>query len=241
MPTIWQNLAVSRSTNRSELRDQYLSLAYCSASRQARSQVLRFGGAKYIFRGARILFLLYFWNKFFWEQENLGRHKRNLGVTAPECPPWLRACTTISNEQIEKSFKPTSIPKKIVAFQKFLKRPCQIRANIYAKWKRFIPNNNFFNQLMIFIRDWSIWYIDNFMKMPQLNRKYPSGTAKRRKKEGKIKAYEKWKVYWTAFAKIKLINTCFRKFIFLSKDLFFMFWVEKVRQISNFLWCCRLS
>jgi len=29
------------------------------------------------------------------------------------------------------------------------------------------------------------------MKMPQLNRKYPSGTAKRRKKEGKIKAYEK--------------------------------------------------
>jgi len=27
---------------------------------QARSQVLKFGGAKYIFRGARFLFLLYF-------------------------------------------------------------------------------------------------------------------------------------------------------------------------------------
>jgi len=41
---------------------------------------------------------------------------------------------------------------------------------------------------MIF-RDWNIWYI----KMPQLNRKYPSGAAKRRKKEESIKADEKWK------------------------------------------------
>jgi len=31
-----------------------------NATDQARSQVLRFGGAKYIFRGARFLFLLYF-------------------------------------------------------------------------------------------------------------------------------------------------------------------------------------
>jgi len=29
------------------------------------------------------------------------------------------------------------------------------------------------------------------MKMPQLNRKYPRGTAKRRKKKGRIKVYEK--------------------------------------------------
>jgi len=30
---------------------------------------------------------------------------------------------------------------------------------------------------MIF-RDWSAWFIDNFMKMPQLNIKYPSRAAK---------------------------------------------------------------
>ena len=35
---------------------------------------------------------------------------------------------------------------------------------------------------MIF-RDWGIWFIANVMKMPQLNRKYPSEAAKRRKKE----------------------------------------------------------
>ena len=42
-------------------------------------------------------------------------------------------------------------------------------------------------------RDWSIWYIDNFMKMPQLNRQYPSGAAKRRRKEERIKTVEKCK------------------------------------------------
>jgi len=31
------------------------------------------------------------------------------------------------------------------------------------------------------------------MKLPQLNRKYPSGAPKRRKKKGSIKAYEKCK------------------------------------------------
>jgi len=36
------------------------------------------------------------------------------------------------------------------------------------------------------IEDWSIWYVHNFMKMPQLNRKYPSGAAKTRKKQGYI-------------------------------------------------------
>jgi len=25
------------------------------------------------------------------------------------------------------------------------------------------------------VRDWSVWCIDNFMKMPHLNRRYPSG------------------------------------------------------------------
>ena len=33
---------------------------------------------------------------------------------------------------------------------------------------------------MMIFRDWSIWFIENFMKMPQLNGKYPSGAAKRR-------------------------------------------------------------
>jgi len=32
-------------------------------------------------------FSIYFYNKFFWEQENLGGTKEILGRTAPECPP----------------------------------------------------------------------------------------------------------------------------------------------------------
>jgi len=31
-------------------------------------------------------------------------------------------------------------------------------------------------------RDWSVLCIDNFIKMPHLNRKYPSGAAERRMK-----------------------------------------------------------
>jgi len=31
-------------------------------------------------------------------------------------------------------------------------------------------------------RDWNVWCIDNFMKLPHLNRKYPSGAAERRSK-----------------------------------------------------------
>ena len=37
------------------------------------------------------------------------------------------------------------------------------------------------HQMMI-VRDWSVWCMDNFMKMPHLNRKYPSGAAERRMK-----------------------------------------------------------
>ena len=80
--------------------------------------------------------------------------------------PAFKGVTTISNEQINKSFKPTYMSKKIVGkyfFQMFWKDPIkseQIRA----------PNDNFLYQMMIF-SDWSIWYSDNFMKMPQLNRK----------------------------------------------------------------------
>jgi len=46
----------------------------------------------------------------------------------------------------------------------------------------FLPNDNFLYQVIIF-RDWSIYFIEKFMKMPQFNGKYPSGAAKRRKKE----------------------------------------------------------
>jgi len=34
---------------------------------------------------------------------------------------------------------------------------------------------------MMIFRDWSVWFIDNFMNMPYLNRKYPSGAEKRMK------------------------------------------------------------
>jgi len=44
------------------------------------------------FRGARISLLLYFWNKFFWEQENLGvEQKKFWEALPPNAPPWLRA------------------------------------------------------------------------------------------------------------------------------------------------------
>ena len=58
---------------------------------QARSQGLRFGREKHIFRGARFLFSSYVWSSFFWTQQNLGS-------TAPECslargpvPGWVRS------------------------------------------------------------------------------------------------------------------------------------------------------
>jgi len=35
---------------------------------------------------------------------------------------------------------------------------------------------------MMIVRDWSVWCIDDFMKMPHLNRNYPGGVAERRMK-----------------------------------------------------------
>jgi len=35
---------------------------------------------------------------------------------------------------------------------------------------------------MMIVRDWSVRFNDNFMKMSHLNRKYPSGAAERRMK-----------------------------------------------------------
>jgi len=62
------------------------------------NQVLRFGRAKYIFRMERFLFLSHVQNKFFWAQENLEEHKNDLGVTAPNSPPCLRAWADPSPE-----------------------------------------------------------------------------------------------------------------------------------------------
>jgi len=50
---------------------------------------------------------------------------------------------------------------------------------------------------MMIFRDWRVWFIDNFMKMPQLNRKYQSGAGKRRKTEESIKLMKNVKVSWT--------------------------------------------
>jgi len=41
--------------------------------------------------------------------------------------------------------------------------------------------NIFLHQMMIF-RDSSVWFIDDLMKMPHLNRKCPTGAARRRMK-----------------------------------------------------------
>jgi len=60
------------------------------SGRQARSKVLKFGGAKYIFTGHIFVFILFF-KDIFLGTRKFGWHKRNLGGTAPQCPPWLRA------------------------------------------------------------------------------------------------------------------------------------------------------
>jgi len=50
---------------------------------QARSQVLKFGGAKYIFRGARFLFSSYFYNKLSGNKKIWGGTKEIWGVNDP--------------------------------------------------------------------------------------------------------------------------------------------------------------
>ena len=44
-------------------------------------------------------FSIYFYNKFFWEQENLGGTKEILGRTAPECPPVAKDLPLIINNK----------------------------------------------------------------------------------------------------------------------------------------------
>jgi len=56
---------------------------------QARSQVSIFGGAQYIFEGARFYYML---KTNFSGRNKIWGHKRNLGGTVPECPPGLRVC-----------------------------------------------------------------------------------------------------------------------------------------------------
>jgi len=76
--------------------------------------------------------------------------------------------------------------------------------------------------------------------MPQLDRKYPSGAAKRGGEPTEESAASSTQVVSSSyvclvhnqmyhvhknstFVKMKLINTCFRTFKFLSKDFFFMY------------------
>ena len=54
-----------------------------TATNQAHSQDLRFGGAKCVLEGKE--FLLYAQNNFFWKRQNVGGTK--IGGTVPECPP----------------------------------------------------------------------------------------------------------------------------------------------------------
>ena len=51
-----------------------------------KGQILRFRGQKNIFKRARLSFLLYVWNKFFWVQQNFEGH-------SPECPPLATGLT----------------------------------------------------------------------------------------------------------------------------------------------------
>jgi len=60
--------------------------------RQARSQVSRFGGAQYIFRGKNPCFYCMFKSNFSGRNKILVGAQKKFGGTAPECPPWLRAC-----------------------------------------------------------------------------------------------------------------------------------------------------
>ena len=133
-----------------------------------------------------------------------------------------RGPTTISSVQIKKSFKPTSIPKKLwdnISSKKFWKDS--------IKWEQiFIPNDNFLYQMNIFytkwlfFRDWSVWFIDNLMKMPHLNRKYPSGTAKRRMK---FKANLVFKSSWLLF-----MISCI--------PIKTWMWTNSVYQLPSILW-----
>jgi len=89
-----------------------------------------------------------------------------------------RGHTTISYKQIKKSFKPTSIPKKLfvkVSSKKFWE-DYQIRANIYTKWY-FCCTKLWFLEIEVLGLSIILWKCDSWTE------KYPSGSAKRRKKE----------------------------------------------------------
>jgi len=61
--------------------------------------------AKYIFRRERLLFLSYVWSNFFWEQQDLGGHEKDLGITAPEYP---RVCGLGQNRH-QKVIQPSRL------------------------------------------------------------------------------------------------------------------------------------
>ena len=66
-----------------------LSLPWKVCAKQVRSQVFRFGGANYTFRGKKLLFLLYVYNKFFRAQWNWGGIAPNAPVDTSLMPSAL--------------------------------------------------------------------------------------------------------------------------------------------------------
>jgi len=62
---------------------------------------------------------------------------------------------------------------------------------------------------MLIFRDWSVWFIDNFMKMPQLNRKYPCGAAKRKARKYKADFYRRISFYVSEMKRLdKILISC---------------------------------
>jgi len=109
--------------------------------RQARSQVLRFGGAKYIFRGARFLFSSF----FFLGTRKFGGYKINFGGHCPRMPPHgygpgcrRRGCTGC--KRIPKSFDSVSL----VVF-------CNSKECIVC-----LHNSTFLQQLQLLVPDFFI-------------------------------------------------------------------------------------
>jgi len=61
----------------------------------ARSQVLRFEGAKYIFRGHDFCFYYIFKTNVSGNKKIWGSQKKFGGAVPTKAPPWLRACSKL--------------------------------------------------------------------------------------------------------------------------------------------------
>jgi len=65
---------------------------------QARRQVLKFRGEKYIFKEKDFFYHMFKTNVS--EHDKICGHKKDLGVASPECPPCLRAWAEPSPESL---------------------------------------------------------------------------------------------------------------------------------------------